>query len=157
MPNWCVGNLKVRGKREDLINFIKKGLEPLKTEYEYVINEERNDNNIWFHCQFHCYGASHIKNTYRGFIDALDVEFETENDDTQPFIIVLDARFAWAIQAEQLLEICKTYNIDINIYAYEQGMQFNQHIEIVDGKIIHDDEITFNDYVWECPEPYIGG
>lgn len=45
----------------------------------------------------------------------------------------------------------------MNIYAYEQGMQFNQHIEIVDCKIIHDDEIKFDDYLWECPEPYLGG
>ena len=24
MPNWCEGKLKIRGKRKDLINFIKK-------------------------------------------------------------------------------------------------------------------------------------
>lgn len=36
-------------------------------------------------------------------------------------------------------------------------MEFNQYIEIVDGKLIHDEEITFDDYVWECPEPDLGG
>lgn len=149
MPNWCEGKLKIRGKREDLINFIKNGLQPL---YNSNINEKRNDNSIWLYC----YGTCHIKNTYRGFIDSLDIEFE-KDDNTKPIIIILNARFAWAIQAEQLLEICKNYNVDMNIYAYERGMEFNLHIEIVDNKIVHDDEITFNDYMWECPEPDIGG
>ena len=36
-------------------------------------------------------------------------------------------------------------------------MEFNQYIEIVDGKITHDDEIKFNDYMWECPNPELGG
>lgn len=154
MPNWCVGNLKVRGKRYDLINFIKNGLQPaLDSNMNDHINEKITDEYLWLYCD----GTCHIKNTYRGFIDSLDVELEHDKDSTEPSIIVLDAKFAWAIQADQLLEICKTYNIDMNIYAYEQGMQFNQHIEIVNNKIIHDDEITFDDYLWECPEPYLGG
>lgn len=152
MPNWCMGKLKVRGKREDLINFIKNGLQPLYTDHNLNINEEINDNSIWLHYDDTCY----IKNTYRGFIDSLNVELE-KDDNTNPSIIVLNARFAWAIQAEQLLEICKTYNVDMNIYAYERGMEFNLHIEIVDNKIVHDDEITFSNYIWECPEPDIGG
>jgi hypothetical protein len=152
MPNWCVGKLKVRGKREDLINFIKNGLQPLYADHNSNINEEINDNFIWLHYDDTCY----IKHTYRGFIDSLNVELE-KDDNTNPSIIILNARFAWAIQAEQLLEICKTYNVDMNIYAYERGMEFNLHIEIVDNKIVHDDEITFGNYIWECPEPDIGG
>lgn len=151
MPNWCVGNLKVRGKGYDLINFIKNGLQPaLDSNMNDHINEKITDDYLWLYCN----GTCHIKNTYRGFIDSLDVKIE---DNTKPSIIVLNAKFAWAIQAEQLLAIAKTYHVDMHIYAYERGMEFNQHIEIVDGKLIHDEEITFDDYVWECPEPDLGG
>lgn len=58
MPNWCVGSLKVRGKQEDLINFIKNGLLPLGNELK-----EDDTCNLSLHCTSTC----HIKNTYRGF------------------------------------------------------------------------------------------
>ena len=46
---------------------------------------------------------------------------------------------------------------DIKIYAFEAGMEFNQDIEIIKGKIIKDKEIKFENYQWECIEPNIGG
>lgn len=49
------------------------------------------------------------------------------------------------------------YDIDIKIYAFEAGMEFNQDIEIIKGKIIKDDEIKFENYQWECIEPNLGG
>lgn len=146
MPNWCVGSLKVRGKQENLINFIKNGLLPLGTKLK-----EDDTCNLNLYCK----GTCHIKNTYRGFVDNLDVYFY--DSDKNPFTIVLNTRFAWGIDAEQLLTICKEYNVDMNIYAYERGMEFNQYIEIVNGEIVRDDEIKFNDYMWECPNPELGG
>lgn len=153
MPNLCEGTLKVRGKQVDLINFIKNGLQPMGTDI--VENYEMSPRSHRY-VNMYCDGSCHIKNTYRGFVDSLDVEFDNKNNQKKS-IIILHTRFAWNVIAEQLLKICKAYNIDMNIYAYERGVEFNRHIKIVDGKIIHNDEIRFKDYIWECPEPELGG
>ena len=46
MPNWCKGNLKIRGKKENIIRFLKEGTslldgfwEPKEIEPEIEIND----------------------------------------------------------------------------------------------------------------------
>lgn len=58
---------------------------------------------------------------------------------------------------EELLNSCKQYNVDMRIHAFERGMQFNQIIEIIDGKITKDEEVEFDDYDWDCICPNLGG
>lgn len=60
------------------------------------------------------------------------------------------------IDSSELLETCIKYNVDMKIHAFERGMEFNQVIEIVDGEIIQDKEIQFEDYQWECICPKLG-
>ena len=45
----------------------------------------------------------------------------------------------------------------MKIYGFEKGMQFNRDVEIVDGEILKDEEINFDDYNWECICPNMGG
>lgn len=140
--------MKVRGKQKDLINFIKIGLQPLYAKLE----EDKTDKYLNLYCSDSCY----IKGTHRGFVKDFYVNFDTAMPNTVS-TIVLSTQFAWDIQTEQLLNICKEYNVDMHIYAYEMGQEFNRHIEIINGEILHDDEIKFKDYVWECTNPTIGG
>ena len=151
MPNWCEGTLKVRGKVEDLKRFVLEGLCPVGflgeekellkfNEFDYIETET----------------ACHIENTRRGFVkEGQYIEFCNEDDETE--VICLESKFAWGIDAEQLLQTCKKYNVDMKIYAFECGMEFNQDIEIVNGKIVKNDEITFDDYRWECICSKLGG
>lgn len=69
----------------------------------------------------------------------------------------IDFKAAWGIDAETLRVVSEKFNIDFKIYAFECGMEFNQDIEIIKGKIIKDKQIKFNDYTWECINPTIGG
>ena len=48
-------------------------------------------------------------------------------------------------------------SIDMRLYAFEKGMEFNQDILIVDGEIINNLTIKFEDYNWECLCPTVGG
>ncbi len=99
----------------------------------------------------------YIKNTQRYFLKP-DFEYiGTYNIDEEEQIIVIHFKAAWSIDAEKLSEISKKYNIDFKIYAFEMGAEFNQDIEIIKGKIIKNEEITFIDYAWECIDPMIGG
>lgn len=77
-------------------------------------------------------------------------------DEKEP-IVAIDFKAAWRIEVETLSEISKKYNIDFKIYAFEMGMEFNQDIEIIKGQIIKNEEITFNNYGWECIDPTMGG
>ena len=151
MPNWCVGTLRVRGKSKDLQNFVLKGLKPVDflgnecskielDEFGYVTSDEM----CW------------IEGTRRGFVNDLNVCIEETEDDLIQ-TIALDVKFAWAILADDLLKICKKYNVDMKIYGFEQGMEFNQIIEIINGKILNDAELHFEDYCWDCICPNMGG
>lgn len=150
MPNWCAGTLRVRGTKYDLTKFILEGLQPityigqnlapLKIDDIGCINGDR----CW------------IKGTYRGFILGLDESIDDWNDEGK-IAIGLEAEFAWGISAEELLQSCKKYGVDMRIHAFERGMQFNQIIEVIDGEITKDEEVKFDDYDWDCICPNIGG
>ena len=45
----------------------------------------------------------------------------------------------------------------MKIHGFECGMEFNQVVEIVDGKIMKDEELQFKDYQWDCIFPNLGG
>ena len=149
MPNWCEGVLKIRGEKNKLLEFLTKGLSPLSgtaeksplevDEYGYIKLSDEN----------------YINETTRGFVYADDELWI--NDEVEKPVVCLNAKFAWAVRANELLEICKQYNVDMKIYAFECGMRFNQDIEIVDEKIVRNERIKFKDYEWECINPILGG
>lgn len=153
MPNWCEGTLKVRGKIKDLKKFVLEGLKPV----DILGNDKEplkfTDYDDW--CELDIKNTCYIENTRRGFVYSGYIYFEGDDDEIK--IICLECKFAWGISAEELQETCQKYGVDMNIYAFECGMEFNQHIEIVTGKIVKDLEIQFDNYKWECPCPNIGG
>ena len=48
-------------------------------------------------------------------------------------------------------------HVDMKIHGFEMGMEFNQDIEIVDGRILKDEELHFENYQWDCICPNMGG
>lgn len=164
MPNWCKGNLKIRGKKENIVNFLKEGTlllegfwEPKKIKpdieeiYDYDEIEIKNFDKEKRDCLY-------IKETRRHFIDPVENEIYIYDTDKEEQIICLENfKAAWGIDTDALRTISKRYNIDIKIYGFERGMEFNQDIEIIKGKIIKDEEIKFENYRWECINPDLGG
>ena len=51
----------------------------------------------------------------------------------------------------------KKYGVDMRIHAFERGMEFNQIIEIIDGEVTKNEELRFDDYIWDCICPKMGG
>ena len=151
MPNWSKGCLKVRGKAANVKKFILEGLKPvdfLGNELPKLelsdIGEVESDNDCW------------IEGTERGFVENLLVDFSFYEDE-ETFTAVLDTKFAWAADAEELLALCLKYDVDMKLYAFEKGMGFNQDILIVGEQILRDNRIAFEDYNWECICPTVGG
>lgn len=164
MPNWCKGNLKIRGKKENIIKFLTEGTslldgfwEPKEIKPEIEVNDcdEIEIKNI---DKIKGIDFLYIKGTRRHFIDPIENEIYIHNTDEKEAVICLENfKAAWGIDTEALRVISKRYSIDFKIYAFESGTEFNQDIEIIKGKIVKDEEIKFKDYVWECIEPNIGG
>lgn len=151
MPNWCKGCLKVRGKAANVKKFILEELKPVdllgntlpKLELS-GFGEVESDKDCW------------IEGTTRGFVENLYEDFSSVEDD-KIFTTILDAKFSWAVDAVELLALCKKYSVDMRLYAFERASEFNQDILIVGGEILKDNRITFGDYAWECICPTLGG
>ena len=140
MPNWAQGSMRVRGEYEQVEKFLKEGIEYNKQ-----------------------YDLYYIKGTTRGFIECniYDIEdyfinFEEYNNEgivTMPF----DVKFAWDCNAEQIKLISKAYNVDVKLRLFESGEKFSRKITVINGEIIKDKEIKYDDYNWDCPFPLLGG
>lgn len=150
MPNWCEGTLKVRGKVKDLKKFCLEALCPVT-----CLGLDKEPLKI---DEFDCIESEcdcHIAGTYRGFVSDLDVEFYEEDEETK--VLLLDSRFAWDVDVEGLVKLCDKYKVDMKIYAFECGMGFNRDIEIINGEVVKDADVTFDNYEWECICPNMGG
>lgn len=164
MPNWAEGVLKLRGTRENIAEFLRSELEPIDTGAS--IAEMLGQKPVKEHNQLVIETTEwdmtlkspegmYIKGTRRAFIEStIDWYF---NDSHQEVLTIESFKQAWGVEAEPFVEISRKYNLDIKIYVFEKGMQFNQEIEIHKGELIKDNEITFDDYQWECLMPNLGG
>lgn len=161
MPNWCTGDLKVRGKYKDIKEFLSKEMfvlggnilnrtyEPPVINDEYGIEISVGNQGMWF------------RNAYRSCLNSdidIYIDFDDENKNEQIITANLGKlETAWGTDTQALIKLSEQYNLDFKIYAYEKGMEFNIDFEVHKGKVIKNDEIKFDDYIWECTNPEIGG
>lgn len=170
MPNWCKGVLKVSGLMEDIAKFLLEGID--YNRYQYVpgvgedgkftleevaipredITKEIDDQNVYITNTEGLY----IKNTRRMFIASDNIDCCVIQQG-KVSLIFIDVEQAWNIEAENLATISSKYGIDLRIFATESGMEFCQEIEVLNGKITIDREVPYNDFMWEAPDPRIGG
>lgn len=158
MPNWCEGILKVRGKKENLKKFLKnniKNVNLIGEEKTINIIEEEYEDFIYFNPK---HSSLYLKDTSRGFIEPIYNEvYFYKTDKKNIFIVLLEYKQAWGIISKELQNISNKFNIDIKIHGFEKGMEFEQDIEIINGKIIKDEEVKYKDYNWESINPTLGG
>lgn len=160
MPNWCTGDLKVRGKYKDIKEFLSKemvilGGSPFNREYKEPIIDEScgieikvGNQGMWF------------RNAYRSYFENnIDIWIDDELKEGDSIITLNlgELQTAWGTDTEALTKLSKQYKLDLKIYAYERGMEFNIDFEVHKGEVIKNNEIKFDDYVWECTNPEIGG
>ena len=97
---------------------------------------------------------AYISGTRRNFVTSSDIDFFNDRDKS---ICVVGFKAAWGIESEPYLELAKKHNVDIRLYGFECGAQFNQEVIIENGMILKDEVIRFSDYEWECAMPHLGG
>ncbi len=165
MPNWCEGTLRVRGKMSDLKWFVAETIQSTSFEWTEGIPItktsllEIEEYGGATDCGFSVTGKvrdAWIVGTTRHFVQEDYIETYSKSwDDVE--ILYLRIQAAWGMNAEQLLKLCADYSLDMRVYGFERGMEFNQEIEIIDGTITVNREIKFQDYRWECVCPDVGG
>lgn len=143
MPNWCEGDLKLRGKKENIIRFLND-LEPGK------------DQSDW----------SYIPDSDRAFIvpdpyyvtESIEMLEERTNSDQS--VIALHLCQAWGINTDDFVNISNQYSLDIRIDAVERGMMNSEHYEIINGQVTKSEVKSYkssNDFEWNVPFSYLGG
>lgn len=144
MPNWCEGTFKVRGTLSDVERFVRENM------LDTIISITKSEGDL----ELELSGEAYIKDSNRMFIyPGYYYSFDKNGKNT----LTLQFKAAWRVYIDPFVKISKDYNVDIKIYGFEKGSEFNQDIVIVNGEVIKNDIITFNDYAWECPFPDLGG
>ena len=147
MPNWIEGSLKVRGKTQNLINFIENVIDNFsKLKYN---NDIEYSFEKW----------TYIKNSRRAFINDC-VIYINSNKENQT--IVLPIKQAWSFIAsdgeeKRWVALANDYKVDIRLQGFECGLEFYQDFAIVNGEIIIDEVKQYENWDWECPMPRLGG
>lgn len=154
MANWICGDLKVRGTKENIKKFLIEGLISTGSK----IRPEIIRDDTWKFSIRSNTDSFYIKDTRRSFIEKEEIHtYINDWEDDEERVIVLEYKSAWGIDVVGLVNLSKEFNIDFKILGFELGMEFNQDVEIIKGEVIKNEEITFDDYEWECIRPHIGG
>lgn len=137
MPNWIEGNLKVRGKTQNLINFIENAIDGF-SKHSYNNDIEYNFKE-W----------TYIKNSHRAFISENYYIYIDSNKENQT--IVLPIKQAWSFtpaEGEEIkwIALAKDYEIDIRLQGFECGLEFYQNFAIVNGEIVIDEVIQYDNW-----------
>lgn len=166
MPNWCDGNIRVRGTFQKIVKLFSESLFALKLDEKrtlvdipvkivwdgpYFVHldkpEDGCENEFWF------------KDSRRQFMDVERIELaDYSDDDSQEIVICIEGfHGAWNIDLECFQALAKKYQVDIRIVAYDRGMEFCDTAEFYcNGKFLNK-VIRYNDWMWECPRPNLGG
>lgn len=177
MPNWCEGNIRFRGNIDDVIKLLSenilvcrfsdetdengrittltsKPIVDVTKDSEGDVEEialSTNNSKSWFY----------INGTHRNFIDEDGCSVDTcdvfKLDDGQYIIIFSGFKAAWSIESAPYVEMSEKYNVDIHIFGWERGMEFDQEIEIINGNLIKDKVSNGKNWLWEASMPYLGG
>lgn len=154
MANWICGDLKIRGTKENIKKFLIEGLISTGSK----IKPEITCDDKWKFSIKSNTDSFYIKGTRRSFIEKEEIyTYINDWEDDEERVIVLEYKSAWGIDVVGLVNLSKEFNIDFKILGFELGMEFNQDVEIIKGEVIKNEEITFDDYEWECIRPHIGG
>lgn len=162
MPNWCEGYLKIRGKKEDIVNFVENEISLLKSkdifsEPEYLeIKMIKDLYEYRFEHKNSFKEYLRLKNARRFFVESEEISFYYYEDEV--CYLTLKIKQAWCIDVQELLvEHSKKYHIDFNIYASESGMEFEQYITVVNGELVKNEEKIYIDFSFEAINPELGG
>ena len=183
MPNWCCGTLRAKGPEENIKNFISKEFEvcvyggsseSIKTVGYLgdLIDWKHIEDDPCVSVSMPDKGYLHLATPCRAFvewddyaIDGLgwnefvyisDYKKKTLKSEALAFVMI-PIKQAWGFSPDDWLEVAGKYGIDLHLFGWECGMEFDDEIEIIDGKITKAQSISVGDWLWNSINPFLGG
>nr|DAM72474.1 MAG TPA: Ferredoxin-like domain in Api92-like protein [Caudoviricetes sp.] len=174
MPNWAEGTIKIRGTKNQIINYLKNVFEgsdfwgnDMKIE---IMNDDdsivlrglddlANPTTAGLIPQSPKFHAFYFKGANRAFTKSENniLVFGFFGDAEAIEIIEMPFKQAWSVEADDFVKLSKKYCVDLKIFVFESGMEFTQEIEIIKGKITKDKTREYDDYQWDVPFSRLGG
>ena len=155
MTHQCEGILRVCGFKKNLTRFFLDNLLTMRTFTEPNRLKLEDSGDIIYsdkelpHC---CW----IRRTWGGIICFKKIPLSQFKDD-DPITLYFDVYFESEVHPIPLQMICKKYGIDLRVYIFEKNDEFEQEIEIRNGKVIKDVKITHDGDVLNNIHPTLGG
>ena len=147
MPNWIAGDMRIRGKKKDLLQFLENGIDPMSEEYNLSVDNDE------------IYGAlakgSYIKETRNVFLTSDFSGFVEDDDDD--YIVVLPVKQTWCWDETDFSRLSQKYNLDFKLIGWERGMGFEQELVCLRREEPVDIVRKFPNWEWDSPCPRMGG
>lgn len=161
MPNWCEGNLKVRGKRSKIINFIRNTLVGI----DYCFYEKEIPIELEF---FRNSAIGSIKTEderyYLYFKESKmlfpigTIKFNLCDNEEDNQVLFFGIRQAGDFDVNYLRKLSKVNDVDLRVVGYESEKKFTHEIEIEKGRIIKNITKKYGDeWDWKIDNPSLGG
>jgi hypothetical protein len=149
MANYCYGDMTVKGTKENVLNFLHKALIPVtatgkllninpvkKINAGFIKLITRNANNN--------YHSMWIKNSNNSFLNSANIPILNDNENN--YQVNLSVEFAWFADSNNIKNLAKEYNVNINVDVTEENNEFRQIINADNkGTLLKDIEINIHD------------
>ena len=148
MPNICLYSMCTIGKKEDVEEFIKV----IKADYDYGTMEFSHDRHFFrvfeADCnEIECLGKNiHEDNIYKVIINGECAWSVGCCMFKGGYYDDFKERFPNEFRGTTVPEESKRLNLSIEIFSEECGCCFQEHYTVIDGKIIEDECVDWNEY-----------
>lgn len=165
MPNWATGTLKIRGTRENILDFCKKELSERVSSARFTDEGDRAvewsidlADPDYYHGDL--LATVHhdpslciwLRDSSRNFIEMdtrVPYYWDMKHDgdtyqtafafyqlpETDNYCVVFPFMAAWGVEEEHYEQLSKDYPLEFRIYTVEQGMGFFSEFIAKEGKI----------------------
>ena len=154
MPNWCEGNIRFRGKKQNIVNLILNEFEPTgNSEIKYENDEiYATDTGKKYKEDFY------INGTNRCFVEEFHVYLGEDNE--KEIVLCLDGfKAARNIKDQGFRELARKYQVDIKCVGFECGCEFYQIVSFDRSGAKKEEykEYELDEWEWNCLFPNLGG
>lgn len=167
MPNWAEGNMRIRGKRNNILEFLRSELITCDDDFgvakSIVVEENRGGWGIMVRKPSNNCNHLYFRGSDRQFAmdlteGDLDIPLsEGPNQNVDQIVVVEDFEGAWGVDDATFMRYAKTYKIDIRIFVWESGMCWSSVTTYYKDGSIDKESRQYADWLWDSPLPYYGG
>lgn len=144
MPNWVVGNIRIRGTKENITGFLEEELECICRDGEGNLTI-MNVKASWDPDTLRILTESgskrsyiQVKGTDRNYIsyfveqNEVTADWIFQNHENEEYVVLFDGfQAAWNVDPQPYIAIAKKHDVDIRILGWESGAMLDITLEFM--------------------------